>query len=160
MTRLLIPAALIGAAALTACGGASHSPAGHHDSPHSAPSSQAPADPKAPAKVEYVVTGTAPGGTDLMYRDGSKSVYGPGNVDGNHTRVPWRGAVPFVHSTRNFYFVSAQLYSSGSVSCKIVVEFPGGGSMTVASGHAAGKFSTCSAEAEPDDPSGSHWHQV
>ncbi|HET7013612.1 MAG TPA: hypothetical protein VFI65_06860 [Streptosporangiaceae bacterium] len=162
MTRLFIPAALIAATALTACGGASHSTASHHDSPSavSTPRPSTQADPQTPTKVEYIVTGTAADGTDLTYREGSKTVYGPGDIDGNRTKVPWQGSVPFVHSAKNFYFISAQLYGSGSLSCKIVVEFPGGGSMTVASGHASGKFSTCSAEAEPTDSSGQHWRQV
>jgi len=106
-----------------------------------------------------VVTGTVPDGVDLMYRVGSKNISGPGQINGNATRLPWESSAPFNPATK-FYFLSAQLYGSGSVSCKIVVELPGGTSMTVAAGQASGKFSTCSVEAKPDDPSGSHWHQV
>jgi hypothetical protein len=73
--------------------------------------------------------------------------------------VPWQGSVAFRPDAK-CYFLSAELYGSGAVSCKIVVEFPGGRSMTVDSDHAAGKFSTCSAEVEPIDPSGQHWHKV
>src|SRR5712691_7134902 len=107
MTRLLIPAALIAATALAACGGASHSTATHHDPLNptrsaGAPSSNAPADPQTPTKVEYVVTGTAPDGVDLMYRVGSKNISGPGQINGNATKVPWQGSVTFSSATK-FY---------------------------------------------------------
>jgi hypothetical protein len=160
VTRLLIPATLLMATLLTACGSAHHATAKHPDPPagtHAATGSPGPsAGAGAAQKIEFIVTGTAPDGVDVTYHAGSHFGSGPAQINGNATRVPWQGTVTFDPKS-TFYFLSAELYGPGTISCKIVAELPGGRSLTVVSGHASGKFSTCSAQASPTDKTGLHW---
>jgi hypothetical protein len=116
------------------------------------------AAPKSPTRVRFVVTGSAPGGADITYGSNSDNRNAPGSLGplGTGAPVPWRGSVAFDGSAL-YYSVTAQLDSAGDVTCKIVVTGPGDAPLTVASGHASGQYSICSAQAAPNDPSGLNW---
>lgn len=157
MTRLIIPVTLIAATVLTAC--TAHRPDSSSATHPATASPGTTAGPGGRPRVEFVVSGTAPAGVDLTYHAGSHFSNGPAQINGNATRVPWQGSVAFSPAAK-FYFISAQLYGPGSISCQIVVRLPGGRPVVVGSGHASGKFSTCSVEAAPTDPSGQHWRKV
>lgn len=125
--------------------------------PVSTPTSHAPAPP---TKVEFVVTGSAPSGADITYGSDSdnRTVSGHLGVLGTGAAVPWHGSVKFDGSAL-YYVVNAQLDGGGNIKCKIVVTGPGDQPLTVATGHASGGYSICSAQAAPTDSSGLSWQK-
>jgi hypothetical protein len=118
----------------------------------------APATPAVnPAtKVTFTVTGT--GDPSITYGADSDNRDGGGTLgelgDGNAT--PWSRSLPFSGEAQ-YYFMNAQLEGTGDISCKIVVTGPGDDPLTVASGHARGGYSICSAQAAPSDSTGTSW---
>jgi hypothetical protein len=125
-----------------------------------APVQTAPATPTqaSPARVRFIVTGTAPDGADITYGSDADSRTPPGDLGilGTGTAIPWHGSVPFDGSA-TFYSLSAQLQGSGDIHCKIVVTRPGYVPLTVSHGHASGGYNICRAQAAPSGPSGLNW---
>lgn len=107
-------------------------------------------------RVHFVVTGTGDPsityGSDADNRDagGTAGFMGDGNA------LPWHASMRF-RGDAQYYSMDAQLEGSGNIHCKIVVTGPGVQPMTVASGHASGGYSICSAQAAPSDSRGSSW---
>lgn len=123
-----------------------------------------PGDDPAPAaptvnpatKVTFVVTGwgnpSITYGSDSDNRDGggTRGELGDGNT------LPWTRSVTFSGDAL-YYSIDAQLEGSGDISCKIVVSGPGDDPLTVSRGHASGGYNICSAQAAPDDSTGTSW---
>ena len=104
-----------------------------------------------PTKVEFVVSGTAPGGINITYGPAGSNFSGPQTLDGNATM-----SVPF-DGQAEYYALNAQLQGGGSIKCKIVVTGPGDNPLTVSSGAASGGFNICDAQAAPTDSTGLSW---
>jgi hypothetical protein len=134
------------------------------NSPSQAPASQAAAAPatapslQTPTKVEFIVSGYAPGdgygnGPTVDYgSDGSTHEAQPASISGTLTY-----SIPFDPSAQ-YYSLNAQLTGSGQLSCKIVVTGPYPDKpLTVSSGNASGGYSICSAQAAPTDSTGLNW---
>lgn len=109
-----------------------------------------------PTTVTFTVTGTGDPsityGTDSDNRDGG----GTAGTLGDGNTLPWTRSLSF-DGTAQYYFIDAQLEGTGDISCKIVVTGPGDQPLTVSSGHAAGSYNICSAQAAPSDSTGTSW---
>lgn len=89
-------------------------------------------------QVEFIVTGTAPGGVDITYGDDGSNYQGHLGMD---------ATLP-VHSKALFYQVTAQLQGGGHVTCKVII----GNAVKVA--HASGGYNICSAQLNSDPING------
>lgn len=146
-----------------ATAGSTPPPRTHNATAATTQPSTAPATPAAAStpplhvtRVKFVVTGT--GAPSITYGSDSDNRDGGGTLgilsDGN--TLPWHGSMKF-RGDAEFYSIDAQLESGGDITCKIVVTGPGVAPLTVASGHASGGDNICSAQAAPNDTTGSSW---
>jgi hypothetical protein len=95
-------------------------------------SAKSKAKPKADV-VTFVVNGRAPSGVDVTYGTDTDNRQGP-------KRLPVRRTLKFTKKAL-YYVVSAQLNGSGDITCKVLHN-----GKPVASGHASGGYSICSAQ--------------
>ena len=106
-------------------------------------------------RVLFVVKGNAPGGADITYGSDSDNRTAPGTLGalGTGAAVPWHATVPY-KSDALYYVVDAQLEGSGDITCttyaQVTAVFSDGTRHTakkkIASGHASGGYSICTAE--------------
>jgi hypothetical protein len=91
--------------------------------------------------VVFMVSGNAPDGVSITYgsdtvNDSPSGTLGP---LGSGTPAPWQASLPY-NSSALYYYVSAQLQGSGSISCS--VSGPG----SEVNGQASGQYNICQAE--------------
>lgn len=101
------------------------------------------------------MTGTAPEGASITYGTDTINDSPPGssNLGGMETPIPWSGVLPY-SSSAMFWYVDAQLGSTGAISCAVVAQievFYSNGThrtqqKTIATGQASGDYNICSAE--------------